>query len=136
MTTPITDESEEPGQFADRFPIPVHIEEDGTSQRPSAADRASYNTFLMSFSDPLPKMVLPRAPLRKEAYLYVVTLNNAPGAVLGFDQPSVMDGVGYNLHGPGQVLIIKAQRELWAWCTNRATGTINLAVLDQFYDYS
>lgn len=135
MTTPpITDESEESGQFADRFPIPVHIEEDGRSRRPAAAERASYNTFVVTFSDPAPKMILPRNPRRKEALIYEIIQTGGPSPIISYDFAGIQDGSGYVLGGAGHTLTLKTQREVWAWNSNRAAGSFTISVMDQFYD--
>jgi hypothetical protein len=131
---PIMDESEESGQFGDRFPIPIHIEDDGQTRRPAAAERASYNTYLISFTNTAPVLILPRNPRRKEAYIYEVQQASGPVPLISYDYAGIQDGSGMTLAGAGTTITVKAQREVYAWNGNRAAGNFTISVMDQFYD--
>lgn len=127
----IQDESEEPGQFYEGSPIPVRIT--GEAVKSEAAERVSYNHYPITGANTVPTQLLPRNPNRKRAVIFIVAQTNSPVLFLHND-PSIVLQNGYQLLGASNSLEIKNQRALYAFIQSPAGSTVNLSVMDEYYD--
>jgi hypothetical protein len=127
----IMDEQEEPGQFYEGLPVPVRIT--GEAVKSEAAERVSYNQYALTGANTQPTYILPRNPNRKRAIIQVVAQTNSPVFLLHND-PSIVMQNGFRLLGATSSIEIKNQRALWGFITGPAGSTINISVMDEYYD--